>query len=96
MTSSTPTPGAGSAVPEGTVKGQRDKGPPPPENIWFMEHEYMKGVGDDKKEAVDRLLSINTMSKPEELRQNVAKAVAKWRRHEADVGSPAASSCYPN
>mmetsp|Transcript_14428 Transcript_14428/g.20230 ORF Transcript_14428/g.20230 Transcript_14428/m.20230 type:complete len:219 (+) Transcript_14428:17-673(+) len=67
-------------------------GPPPPENIWFVEEDVKDNVvPEEQKDAINRLLSVKNASLPEQLKQDVAKAIAKWRKHEADVGSPAAS-----
>jgi len=67
-----------------------------PENLWYMDPEYIvdlegKALDAKKKDQVERLLSVNTANAAELLAQRIQKALRKWGKHEGDTGSPAAS-----
>ena len=75
-----------------STSGLESTEPPRNNNIWGIGEAALGSVQDPAtRAAVERMLSLNTASASELLRYRVNVAIAKWRRHEADVGSPAVS-----
>jgi small subunit ribosomal protein S15 len=60
-------------------------------NIWGVDASVLDSLPEAKREGMLRRVSAETASESEKLQLKVNAAIKKWRKHEADVGSPAVS-----